>query len=78
MDNMTINEMRAQIIRLTHERNNAEKREYEVLGRADRLARELAATNKRLDKTDELLREERARSFPDDWNALGMEAYDDM
>ena len=40
------------------ERNNAEKREYEVLGRANALEAELRATQARLDASDELLREE--------------------
>ncbi|MBU0703810.1 MAG: hypothetical protein KKC18_08075 [Chloroflexi bacterium] len=43
------------------ERNNAEKREYEVLGRANALEAELKATQARLDASDELLREEFAQ-----------------
>ena len=43
------------------ERNNAEKREYEVLGRANALETELKATQARLDASDELLREEFAQ-----------------
>lgn len=46
---------------LEMERDNAEKREYEVLGRANALEAELKATNKRLDISDELLREEFAQ-----------------
>jgi len=40
------------------ERNNAEKREHEVLGRANALEAELKATQARLDASDELMREE--------------------
>lgn len=40
------------------ERDNAERREYEVLGRANALEGELRATQARLDTSDELLREE--------------------
>ena len=43
------------------ERNNAEKREYEVLGRANALEAELKATQARLVASDELLREEFAQ-----------------
>jgi len=42
--------------RLTTERDNAEKREYEVLGRANALEAELKATQARLVASDELLR----------------------
>ena len=47
--------------RLTTERDNAEKREYEVLGRANALEAELKATQARLVASDELLREEFAQ-----------------
>ena len=47
--------------RLTSERDNAEKREYELLGRANALDAELNATRERLDASDELLREEFAQ-----------------
>jgi len=43
------------------ERNNAERREYEVLSRANALEAELKATQARLDASDELLREEFAQ-----------------
>ncbi len=43
------------------ERNNAEKREHEVLGRANALEAELKATQARLDASDQLLREEFAQ-----------------
>jgi len=46
---------------LTLERNNAEKREYEVLGRANALEAELKATQARFDASEELLREEFAQ-----------------
>lgn len=51
----------AEIERLTAERDNAEKREYEVLGRANALEAELKATQARLDASDKLLREEFAQ-----------------
>ena len=47
--------------RLTTERDNAEKREYEVLGRANALEAELKATQARLVASDKLLREEFAQ-----------------
>lgn len=43
------------------ERNNAEKREHEVLGRANALEAELKATHARLDASDKMLREEFAQ-----------------
>jgi hypothetical protein len=47
--------------RLIAERNNAEKREYAALGRANFLEAELKATRARLAVSDELLREEFAQ-----------------
>ena len=43
------------------ERNNAEKQAWEILGRANALEAELKATQRRLDTSDELLREEFAK-----------------
>lgn len=51
----------AEIARLTADRDNAEKREYELLGRANALEAELKATRARLDASDDLLREEFAQ-----------------
>ena len=47
--------------RLIKERNNAEKREFELLGRVNLLEAELKATRERLSVSDELLREEFAQ-----------------
>jgi hypothetical protein len=47
--------------RLIKERNNAEKREFELLGRTNFLEAELKATRARLSVSDELLREEFAQ-----------------
>lgn len=47
--------------RLIKERNNAEKREFELLGRVNFLEAELKSTRERLSISDELLREEFAQ-----------------
>lgn len=58
MDHKPTSAVTCQVARLTAERNNAEKREYDLLGRANALAVELKATQARLATYEELLRDE--------------------